>query len=239
MGRTGIQLGDLKESRKAYFSLLRLSPEETDMVAIDFFRLGIDFYEKGDDVQMARAFESLFEVDSTYNIGEYAYPLGDYYDEQADFEQAVRFYTRALNARPDDERASDAICRLALSHEKLERYRDALVDYEQLLRRFPERGSEKSIEWHRGLCAYEVARAEFAAGHLEEALEYVQIPLTTHQPQVKEDDAWFLAGEIYRQVGRPDSALVAYGRVLELNPSRSGRLVSLSRQRMDEIKFDR
>jgi tetratricopeptide (TPR) repeat protein len=239
MGRTGIQLGNLKETRKAYFALLRLSPEESDMVAIDFFRLGIDFYEKGDDVQMARAFESLFDVDSTYNIGEYAYYLADYYQEQAEFEKAARFYTRALSYRPDHEKVAEATYRLALSHEKLENFRDALVYYEQLLRRFPDRAKEEPIEWHRGLCAYEVALEEFEEGDPEEALGYLRIPLSTHQPQVKEDDAWFLAGEIYREIGQVDSALVAYGRVLELNPSRSGRLVSLSRQRISDIKFGR
>jgi len=237
MGRTSILRKDLQGTRSAYFPLLKLSPEDTDMVAIDFFRLGVDFHETADDVQMTGAFESLFQVDSTYNIGEYYYYLADYYYNDADFGRAVAFYTKALSYRPEHEEAGMATFRLALSNEKLGNYRDALVYFEQFLRRFPNGGDKSTAEWHRGLCAYYVAQEEFDRGNPVDALEFVEILISTGQPQVRRDDAWFLKGEIYRELEIPDSALVAYEKVLELNPSRTGRLVSLSRQRIREIKF--
>jgi tetratricopeptide (TPR) repeat protein len=237
MGRTSILLKDLKGARNAYFSLLKLSPNDTDMVTIDFFRLGIDFYEGGDDIQMAGSFESLFEVDSTYNIGEYYYYLADYYHNDAEFEKAVTHYTKALSYQPEHVNAGGAIYLLALSNEKMGNFRDALVYYEQFVRNYSDREETSTAEWHRGLCAIHVAQEEYNMGNPEIALEYIRIPISTGQPQVKCDDAWFLQGEIYLELEEPDSALISYEKVLELNPSRSGRLVSISRQRIKEIKF--
>ena len=223
--------------REAYSSLLKLSPDDRNRIALDYFRLGIHFHEAEDEVQMARAFESLFEVDSTYNIGEYYYYLADYYHEQADFDRAITCYTRALTFRPEHERVEEATYRLALSDEKVGNYRDALVFYEQYLRKFPNGPDIQAVAWHLGLCGFHVARQEFDEGHLREALEYVEIPVRSGQPQVNQDDAWYLMGEIYRGLDRPDSALVAYRKVLDLNPSRTGRLVSLTQQRIRDIKF--
>jgi len=237
MGRTSLLRRDLKGTRNAYFSLLRLSPDDVNVVTMDFFRLGIDFFEEGDDPQMASAFESLFEVDPTYNIGEYNYYLADYYYDGAEFEKAAEYYTSALRSRPEHEKSMESTYRLAFSNEKIENYHDALVFYEQYVRKFPKSGRLDTVEWHRGLCALNVAREEFDLGNASEALAYVEIPLSTGQPQVKRDDAWHLKGEIYLALGEPDSALTAYQKVLELNPSRSGRLVAASRQRIQEIKF--
>ncbi len=239
MGKTGILRKDLKGAREAYFSLLSVSPEDSERVAVDFFRLGVAFHEEGDIAQMAESFESLFEVDSTYNIGKYFYYLADHYYSEADFEKAIAYYTRALGYRPENEIAGDATYRLALSNEKMENFRDALLYYEQFIHRFSDHEEVGTAEWHRGLCALNVAQENFDRGDPSGALEAVRIPISTGQPQVKWDDAWFLLGEIYREMGQSDSALVAYEKVLELNPSRTGRLVSLSLQRIHDIKFEK
>ena len=239
MGKTSVLRRDLKGAREAYGSLLELSPADSVEAAIDFFRLGVAFYEEGDILQMAASFESLFEIDSTYNIGEYFYHLGDYYYDNADFERAIRQYTRALGYRPEDPMAAEATFRLAQSNEKVENYRDALLYYEQFIRGSSSGEDVTTAQWHRGLCALKVAREEFEEGDLAGALEYARVPISTGQPPVQMDDAWFLTGEIYREMEKPDSALVAYQKVLELNPSRTGRLVSLSLQRIQEIKFGR
>ena len=133
--------------------------------------------------------------------------------------------------------AREATYRLALSNEKIENYRDALLYYEQFIRRSSNHGDVSTAEWHRGLCALKVAQENFEKGDPASALDYVRIPISTGQPPVQMDDAWFLLGEIYREMDQSDSALVAYEKVLELNPSRTGRLVSLSLQRIRDIKF--
>jgi tetratricopeptide (TPR) repeat protein len=237
IGKTGFFRNDLFETQKAYFPLLKLSPDDSSMVIIDFYRLGLNFYEKNDHVQMALAFESIFRVDSTYNIGEYFYYLADYYHDEADFDKAVMYYTKALIYRPEHEKVEETIFRLALSNEKIENYNDAFVYYEQFLRKFPESDQATTVEWHRGLCAFNIAGEELENGKTEAALDYVRIPLSTGQPQVKQDDAWYLKGEIFLELAQKDSALVAYEKVLELNPSRTGRLVTISQQRIREIKF--
>jgi len=239
MGKTSFLRRDLKGTRDAYVALLRVSPEEVDRVAVDFFQLGVAFHKAGDAVQMAAAFGCLFEVDSTYNIGEYYYDLADHFQNEADFTKAVKYYTRALTYHPEHDKVPESTFRLALSLEKLEKYRDALVYYEQYLHRFP-RGQElDSVKWHLGACGYHVAREEFENGNPETALDYLSILFRTNQPRVMADDAWYLKGEIYLAIGRPDSALVAYERVLELNPSRTGRLALLSQERVREIKYGR
>ncbi len=237
IGKTSFLRNDLVETQKAYFQLLKLSPEDSAMVIIDFYQLGAGFHERNDPVQMARAFESIFRVDSTYNVGEYFYSLADFYHDEADFDKAVKYYTKALIFRPEHEKVEEATYRLALCSEKIENYSDALVYYEQFLRKFPGSVHASTVEWHRGLCALNVAGEEFENGDPEAALEYVQIPISTGQPQVKQGDAWYLKGEICRELGQRDSALVAYEKVLDLNPSRTGRLVALSQQRIREIKF--
>lgn len=186
MGRTSYFRGDLRGTQRAYFPLLKLSPEDSDIVIIDFYRLGIDFYEKNDDVQMAHAFESIFRVDSTYNIGEYFYYLADFYHNEADFNKAVLYYTKALSYRPEHEKIEDTTYRLALSNEKVGNNSDALVYYEQFLRKFPGSQQASTVQWHRGLCAFNIAGEEFENGNPEAALEYVVIPVS---PRLLQDTA--------------------------------------------------
>ena len=51
------------------------------------------------------------------------------------------------------------------------------------------------------------------------------------------DEAWFLRGDILYALGRNDEALVAYQRVLDLNPTRSGQLVDRATRQIDIIRF--
>jgi hypothetical protein len=56
-------------------------------------------------------------------------------------------------------------------------------------------------------------------------------------PENVQDQAWFERGELLRELNRPQEALEAYHRVLELNPLRTGQLVERTQRRIDEIRF--
>ncbi len=58
-------------------------------------------------------------------------------------------------------------------------------------------------------------------------------------PRALLDDAWFERGELMFSLGRFDEASRSYQRVLDLNPSRTGRRVRKAEERMRTIRYSR
>jgi tetratricopeptide (TPR) repeat protein len=56
-------------------------------------------------------------------------------------------------------------------------------------------------------------------------------------PQSLLDDAWFERGEILFSMGDFENALISYQKVLELNPSRTGRNVRTAEERIRAIRY--
>ncbi len=68
-------------------------------------------------------------------------------------------------------------------------------------------------------------------------MERLELLIELGSPQALLDDAWFDRGEILFGLGEFEEAIASYRNVLELNPSRTGRLVRVAEDRIRAIRY--
>jgi tetratricopeptide (TPR) repeat protein len=113
----------------------------------------------------------------------------------------------------------------------------ALVHYRAFIRTRPPREQRNDARWHAGHCAYELAQKDRLAGRPSEALEKLELLIALGSPQALLDDAWFDRGEILFALGEFEEAVSSFQNVLDLNPTRTGRLVRAAEDRIRSIRY--
>ncbi len=113
----------------------------------------------------------------------------------------------------------------------------ALSHYQAFLDRRPGGELRGDARWHAGQCAYELAEEDRLAGRPSNALRKFELVISLGSPQALLDDAWFERGELLFSLGRYDEAVRSYEKVLELNPTRTGRKVRRAEDRLRSIRY--
>lgn len=229
-------LDRLDESSQYYSRLLAMDSSHADQAISDYLAIAQRALERNDRAGMARALEQLEAVKPGGVPSELALPFARYYYELSEYARALPYYQAVVASDPN---AIEPVVRyeLARSYDELGECPRALINYELYLenRRRGEHRSEAS--WHAGQCAYRLAQTEREAGRPERALERFEQVIELGAPQTLLDDAWFERGEILFGLGQFDEALRSYERVLELNPSRTGRRVRQAEKRIRDIRY--
>lgn len=254
--------GQFEPARQNYDRLLAEAPAWSTQAAMDYLSLARRARERGDEFGMASAAEAALAASPDLALAEFAEPLARYYRDTGQPGQALAQYMRALvYASPDS--APRLLYEIGLLHEEQNRCGAALSyfrafeeqvaptlpledqpapareDYRR--RRAPSawRTLLGEARWHIGNCSYRLAQEARDQGRFEHALEYLDAVLELGLPENIQDQAWLDAGELYYALGRQNEALVAFRRVVELNPSLTGQLVERAQRRIDEIRFGR
>ncbi|MBI4543842.1 MAG: tetratricopeptide repeat protein [Gemmatimonadetes bacterium] len=233
-------------AREVYQRLLSRAPEYSDQAIFDYITLAQRALRRGDVYGAAGATEAALELRPELEVAELLVPLARYYVQTGDARRATDFYQRALaQAAPDS--VPDLLYEMAEVQRAQGNCREAVSYFEAFQQRAqggftaatPAAGRTRAGEarWHIGRCSFELAREARAGGQLGPALQYLDRVLQLGVPENLQDQAWFERGEILLTVGRPDEALVAFRKVLELNPARTGQLVERAQRRIDEIRF--
>ena len=148
--------------------------------------------------------------------------LGNLYARVGRFIDAVEAYKKALE---NDPKFKDAHCGLGDVYVEVGDERQAIFAYEQALRFHPEdkdlhvivvKAYTKAIGKNPGVSAYQEARSNVLARYA--AMVNKDRPKAT---------SYFNLGNLYAEVGDAEMALLAYRRVLEINPRHSGALYNL------------
>jgi len=251
--------GRLDEAKAHYDRLLDRAPEYGPQAAMDCVRLARRARARGDGFGMATAVEAALEADPELALPGLAVAVAEYYAELGQAERALEYYDRALRHAPPDT-AARILYEIGLLHEERDRCgaalsyfrafeeyaaptvplaeRDPVVEGPRR-RRAPSslRGLLGEARWHIGNCSYVLAGSAMDEGRAEQALAHLAVVLELGVPENIQDQAWFDSGELLYALGRYDDALLAYRRVLELNPSLSGQLVERAQRRIDQIRF--
>ncbi len=251
--------GQLDEARELYDRLLDRAPGYGPQAVMDYVRLARRARARGDGFGMATAVEAALDADTALALPGLAVAVAEYYAELGQAERALEYYDRALRHAPPDT-AARILYEVGLLHEERDRCGAALSCFRAFeeyaaptvplaergpvaegprRRRAPSslRGLLGQARWHIGNCSYVLARRAMDEGRAEQALEHLAVVLELGLPENIQDQAWLDSGELLYALGRYDEALVAYRRVLDLNPSLTGRLVERAQRRIDEIRF--
>jgi tetratricopeptide (TPR) repeat protein len=163
-------------------------------------------------------------------------PLADHYYGLGEPERALPLYLAAEGEAQGAE-AQTIVYALARIYETLGDCRQALEYFERFLETRTRGETAREARWYAGGCAYRLAQENRALGRPAEALRLLDRVIEFDAPPALLDEAWFDRAEVLYGLGRYDEALLAYRKVLELNPSRTGRLVRQAEDRIRAIRF--
>jgi tetratricopeptide (TPR) repeat protein len=230
------QLDRFDDAAAFYRQLLATDSTYRDQAVVDFLRMARRALARRDSARMTRALEEALAVRPGVVPPDLVEPLALRYYGLGEYERALPWLLAAESDATTGERRTWWF-RLGRAYEGLGQCREAL-DY---LRRYLEAGvrGERAPEarWYAGQCAYRLAQEARAVGRPGEALELLDLVVRFGSPPALVDEAWFDRGEILYALARYDEALAAYRQVLELNPSRTGRLVRQAEDRIRAIRF--
>ena len=226
----------LDEVSEYYSRLLAVDSSYADQAVADFLAMAVRALEQNDRARMARALEQLENIRPGGVPDELALPFARYYLELREYTNALPLYLAVLAAEPDS--ADPAVLyELAGVYYELGDCGQALLHYRTFLATRPQGERRVDTRWHAGQCAYELAQRDRLAGRPSEALEMLDLLVALRSPQALLDDAWFDRGEILFALGNFDEAVRSYEKVLELNPSRTGRRVRTAEDRIRSIRY--
>lgn len=229
-------LDRLDEASDYYARLLTVDSSYADQAIADFLSMGMRSLDRNDRAGFARALEQVESIRPGAVPDELSLPFARYYYELGEYAEALPLYLAVLTAESDSVETA--------VHYELARVYDELGECERSLTRYldyltlrPRGALAADARWHAGHCAYDLAGIDQADGRPTNALERLELLIELGSPQALVDDAWFERGELLFTLGEFDDAIASFQRVLDLNPSRTGRRVRLAEDRIRAIRF--
>jgi tetratricopeptide (TPR) repeat protein len=229
-------LDRVDEASEYYARLLLSDSAYSDQAVADFLEMAERALQDGDRARLARALERVEEIRPGAVPDRLALPFARYYYELREYASALPLYVSSLTAQAD---SADPEVRyeIARVYYELGECGQALVHFQAFLAGRPAGEARAEARWHAGKCAFELAEKDRLAGRPAEALRKYELVIALESPQALQDDAWFEKGEILFALGEFDEAIGCYQRVLDLNPSRTGRHVRLAEDRIRNIRY--
>jgi tetratricopeptide (TPR) repeat protein len=188
-----------------------------------------------------KSLKEILELDPAYNFSDMTFLLADSLFVEKDYRRALQVYQKEVekdSLNPSLQR-SWALFQLGLCQENLGYLDDAVRTFRIMAEDYPRDPNLAKAFWHQSQCAYQIAEKLLDENKLGEALEMARLVNRNGLPENIQDKAWFLQGEIFLQLGDLVNAEIAYLKVLDLNPYRTGRLVERAAQRIREVRNQR
>jgi len=237
IGHAYASRGDVDEALEYYRPLAEEKPELRHQIAADLIALSMAARERGAAENMSRSLQPLLDWGLGYVPTDLLLSLARHYGRDGDYPRSLGLYLAVL-ADEDEGREPSVLYEVGRAYEELGGCERALPYFgryvEEAARGAPERDAAR---WHYGNCLFVSADEERAAGRPSAALGKLDEMVSLGVPRTLLDDAHFMRGEMLLSLGNTESALGAYQRVLDLNPSRTGAIVRRAEERIRQIRF--
>ena len=230
--------GQFERARESYDQLLAQAPEYTDQAVFDYLNLAQRALERSDRYGMAGAVQAALSLRPGLPVAGLTGALARYYASTGENDRAIEFYERALTTA-DPDSVGDLLFELGEIQEARGACGEAIELFSAYRTRVRTGPRRDQARFHIANCSYTLATEARAAGNAGRALALLGTVIEMGVPVSLQDDAWFERGEALLEAGRPEEAMAAYYRVLELNPQRRGQLAERAQRRIDEIRFGR
>ncbi len=251
MGEAYRQLGKATQAVETYSRLLDLFPddEKIDIKVIEAYGHAIaddpqnDIYKEKREEVLAD-YEQLSKR-KKYNAADY-YNLGLLYEQVGGKEEAMRFYTKAVQMQPDHEQA---LSKLADLYKDSGNYKLAMELYEHLEHYHPRNASgylnmglilnalgdqEKArqlylkvidLDPENGDANFNLGYISESQGELSEAVNYYEKAV---EDNPKNAESYYNLGNVYASLGQKGEAIAAYLKTVGINPRHQDAFVNLS-----------
>jgi tetratricopeptide (TPR) repeat protein len=191
--------------------------------------------EEGAPENMARALGPVERISIGLIPPDLRLSLARHYSGLSDHGRALPLY---LGAAENGEIPAEVELETARTFQELGGCREALGYFESYLARGGSPGTDRSaVRWQYGNCLFAVAEEELRQGKSRSARAHLDILIDQGVPRTLLDRAHFERGEILLGWGAHAEAESDFLAVLDLNPARSGPLVSMAEDRIREIRY--
>ncbi len=113
-------------------------PALTSAKLAEDYRQAIMLFGRGRHADARRAFQEVFESDNNGDLADNAlFWIGETYFAAADYSNAVRFYTRVVNDYSEENKAPDALLKIALAQERTGDLALARKTLQSVIARYP------------------------------------------------------------------------------------------------------
>jgi len=251
LGEAFRALGDSAQAVKTYSRLLDLFPddEKIDIKVIEAYGKAIESNPQ-DDLYKEKREEVLADFEQLskrkkYNAADY-YNLGFLYEQVGGKEEAMRFYTKAVQMQPDHEQA---LYNLANLYQEAGNYKIAMAVYTRLIHFHPKfalgylnmglifnvLGDQQrarqfylkviDLDPDNGDAYFNLAYLSESQGELSEAVNYYEKSV---EMSPKNAEAYYNLGNVYASLGQNGEAIASYLKTVGINPRHQDAFVNLS-----------
>jgi len=236
LGHAYAARGDVDAALAVYEPLAERAPQDRYQIAADLIALALDERDRGASENMSRSIQPLLAWGLGYVPGDLLLSLARHYARDGDHDRALGLYLAVLADEAEPE--PGVLYETGLAYADLGGCDRALPYFKRYTERASRRASEyDAARFHYGNCLFVSADDDRAAGRPAAALEKLDEMVSLGVPRTLLPNAHFLRGEMLLSLGQTESALGAYRRVLDLNPSRTGALVREAERRIRQIRF--
>ena len=239
LGSAYSQRGDVEGSLSYFRQALAVDTSYRYRIASELIDLARGALRRGSLDNMARALQPLQDDGLGLISEDLKVSLAGYYQEQGDYGQALPLYLFLLDSQDGaDSLLSDVWFQTGHAFKEMGGCSEALRYFETFLEFEGLSGASlTAARWEYGECLYEVADEQATSGQRGEARLKLDRLIAQGVPRTVLDRGHFLRGELRVLAGELSAAQEDFQAVLDLNPSRTGRLAQLAEQRLREIRY--
>jgi tetratricopeptide (TPR) repeat protein len=211
-------------------------PSLSNRIGKLLFEQGERSFQKRLRSQAARRMRHAVEIDPALSLGSYVYLVAEEYFAENDYENAARWYAKALGQRPDTTASEEAYFNLAKSYVEIGSPSRARESLEQMLDRYPDGALATQARWRLVNLLYDEGEKQFVLGNYEEVVVVInQLLARTRNPGMSQKSR-FLLGESYERMGEYENAYRQYQRIIDTDRGASGRIVERAKQKIAALR---
>ncbi len=236
LGHAYATRGDVDEALEYYGPLAEKDDRYRHQIATDLVSMALDARARGASENMSRSVQPLLDWGLGYVPVDLLLSLARHHTRDGDHGRALSLYLAVLSE--DETPDPGLLYETGRAYEELGGCDRALPFFETYMEEANRRASDyDAVRFHYGNCLFVSADEDRASGRPASALTKLNEMVELGVPRTLMSNAHFLRGDMYLSIGDSESALAAYQRVLDLNPSRTGAMVREAEQRIRQIRF--
>ena len=235
VAHTYAQMGRIYEAGDFYHQAVEEDSGFADQAVSDMVRLARAARDRNDLFGLVSAMEAAVSFRPGITMQDMALPLARHYFRSGEYGTALPYYQASI-ADMEGDTIPDVVFEAASAYDEVGDCRRALLYYEEY-RTLIQRYQRSEVDWNIGSCSLRLARELRLEGRDEEALAHIERTIAMGQPRSDQAEAYFVLGEILRNLGRCEEAMDAFFQVRRADQTGTRPLVKLAQWRYDELRF--